>query len=122
MNQFFWAIAFTLLVDIILPRLTGTRKGCLRENRGGFRSSRGCIDRNLTSGAGTFRRPVTSVFLHLKVAFDLVGRAVPWSPLSLNVVLERLTSLIQSLYANSQSRVYACGGVLHKLTTRSGVR
>lgn len=46
----------------------------------------------------------SSVFIDLKSAFDLVGRAILWRCLSLKDVPEEIISLSYSSYANARIR------------------
>lgn len=98
----------------------------MRENAVGLRPGRGRIDqivtlRQILVNRHIFRIPTNCVFIDLKMAFDSVHRAVLWHCLSFKDVPKKFISLIQSLHANSRSRVRAYGIVSLEFVTRSGV-
>ncbi|THD24217.1 Acyl-CoA:glycerol-3-phosphate acyltransferase [Fasciola hepatica] len=102
------SIASKLLTGLILHRLSSAREMRTRENQAGFRSGRGCMDhiftlRQTLEHRHIFCRPITSVFLDSKAAFDLVYRTVLWRCIPLKGVPEKVIFHFQWLYANSRS-------------------
>jgi hypothetical protein len=121
------SVASKVLTGIVLRRLTLTRECQIRENQAGFRPGRGCIDqiftlRQILENRHSYRRPTVTVFLDLKAAFDSVDRDVLWRCLSLKGIPKKFTSIFQSLYSHSHSRVRAYGELSPEFTTASGVR
>lgn len=60
----------------------------------------------------TVTKTTTVLFLDLKTTFKTVGREILWGCLRLKVTPEELSSFLESLYMNSQSRVRANRGFL----------
>ncbi|TNN20137.1 KN motif and ankyrin repeat domain-containing protein, partial [Schistosoma japonicum] len=92
-------IVSKILASVIIRRLTTTHDLQMRQNQAGFRPVRDCVDQIFTTcqvleHRHTFRRPTMVIFLDLTVAFDSVGREVPWQYLSLKVVLQKVHTLV----------------------------
>ena len=121
------AVVSKVLSSIILRRLSSYREKQTRENQGGFRPGRGCIDQIFTLRQTlelrhTYRRPTMVIFLDLKGAFDSVDRHSLLQCLAMKGVPPKFLQLVKALYVNTRGRVRAYGKLSSEFTTTSGVR
>ena len=121
------SIVSKVLSSIILRRLSSHREKQTRENQGGFRPGRGCIDhiftlRQILELRHTYRRPTMVIFLDLKGAFDSVDRHSLIQCLAAKGVPPKFLQLVKALYANTRGRVRAYGKLSSEFATTSGVR
>ncbi|KAA3680783.1 uncharacterized protein DEA37_0007614 [Paragonimus westermani] len=96
------SVASTVVIGLILRRLTKPRESQIREEQAGFRSGRGCVDhiyplRRILEHRHSYRQPTAVVFLDLRAAFDSVARNVLWSCLLRKGVPEKYVNLLRSL-------------------------
>lgn len=104
------SVEFKPLAGIILRLLLDTRERCVHGNQAGFHPDQDCTEQffalcNKSENTGTSRRPMNPVFLDLKAALDSVDRTI-FGTVSHGRMLEKLVSLVQSVYANIRDRVY----------------
>ena len=90
-------VASKVLSGLILRRLTDHSEGQVRENQGGFRPGRGCIDhifalRQILELRHSYQQPTLVVCLYLKSAFDSVDRQPLWRCLSIKGVPSKFLS------------------------------
>lgn len=112
---------------ILLDRMRAAVEGKLRENQGGFRSGRGCIDqifclRILMEKTIEFQLPAIATFVDFKAAFDSVHRPSLWHILSDYGIPAKYVRLIQCVYQNSEAAVLVGGEKTNWIKVETGVR
>ena len=99
-----------ILGTILVSRLREARESQIREEQGGFRPGRGCVDqiftlRRILEYRGTYNRPTIAVFLDFKGAFDSVDRMALFTTLIKKGVPLKYVNILRSLYAQSLGNV-----------------
>ena len=115
------------MAAILLRRLSPKREEQIREEQGGFRPGRGCIDqiftlRQLLEHRHSYRRPTIVVFLDIRAAFDSIDRKVLWDCLRRYGVPEKYVSILGALYHQTSGKVRAYGQLSPSFCITSGVR
>ena len=115
-----------LFALILLRRLTPSREQTIREQQGGFRPGRGCVDQIFTlrqymEHRHTYHRATIYVFLDLKAAFDSVDRLEPFNLFLTQGVPAKYVDILKSTYAHTSGKVSAYGQLSRTFNTTSGV-
>ena len=112
-----------LFTSILLRHLNPSREQTIREQQGGFRPGRGCVDQIFTlrqymEHRHTYNRATIYVFIDLKAAFDSVDRLELLNLLLTQGVPAKYVNILESMYAHTSGKARAYG----QLNTTSGVR
>ena len=112
---------------ILLNRLRTATEKKLRENQGGFRSGRGCVDmifclRILMEKCIEFQLPALAIFIDFKAAFDSIHRPTMWHILADYGIPDKYIRLIRQTYKDCEAAVLVNGEKTDWFKIETGVR
>ncbi|MCG8432081.1 MAG: reverse transcriptase family protein, partial [Candidatus Omnitrophica bacterium] len=95
---------------ILLDRMRDAVDKKLRENQGGFRRGRGCVDqifclRTLMEKCIEYQLPAFAIFVDFKAAFDSVHRPSMWHILQDYGIPDKFIRLIRAVYQDCEAAV-----------------
>lgn len=120
-------IAYKVLETIIACRVRQAVDESLRENQGGFRKHRGCVDqifclRQILEQRHEFRRATYMAFVDFAAAFDSVDRSGLWEVLASYGVPPHIIRLIKSLYRRTTCKIKVYNQLSDAFEVVTGVR
>ncbi|MES9976207.1 MAG: reverse transcriptase domain-containing protein [Candidatus Thiodiazotropha sp.] len=120
-------IAAKSFAATLLNRFSLAREERTRQNQGGFRRGRGCIDqiftlRRILEHRYKYQQPTSACFVDFRAAFDSIDRNSLWKLIYADGMPGKLVNLLKSYYATTQSRVRMYGEESSPFSLTTGVR
>ena len=112
---------------LLLGRFSAERHQRTRDNQGGFRPGRGCIDqiftlRRVLEHRHKNQQETSACFIDFKTAFDSIDREALWRILLADGVPPKLVNLIRAYYDSTSARVRVLGEESSPFSLTAGVR
>ena len=112
---------------LLLDRFSTERHQRTRDNQGGFRPGRGCIDqiftlRRVLEHRYKNQQMTSACFIDFKTAFDSINREALWRILLADGVPPKLVNLIRAYYDSTSARVRVLGEESSPFSLTVGVR